>query len=141
MVAGRMVMALGLLGMLHADPAPGSRKTEEVDAGLPPTPTPFGEGMTRPVLQSGSPPLTYSEEWVERGGNGSLIVRCAITREGRIRDCTIVSPVEYMTEQTLRWLAEARFTPVTRNGEPQQVWYVFRFVFAHGRPPERAGGW
>jgi Gram-negative bacterial TonB protein C-terminal len=105
------------------------------------TPPTFGEGMTRPSLLPGSPALAYSAEWLEKGKAGAMIVRCTITRQGNTVDCQIFKPVEYMNEETLRWLSQQRWTPVTFRGEPVEVSYVFQFAFRHGVAPQRNGGW
>jgi hypothetical protein len=60
---------------------------------------------------------------------------------GNTVDCQILKPVEYMNEETLRWLSQQRWTPVTFRGESVEVSYVFQLAFRHGVAPQRNGGW
>jgi protein TonB len=86
--------------------------------------------MTRPVLISGpggtkSP--QYSREAREARVQGLMIVKCVITTEGRVQNCQIIKPLPHREGPVLSWLQEARYTPVTFQGKPQQVSYVFNF--------------
>lgn len=100
MLRDGMLLLLALLPLLQQETEPRAVPSPQVaDAGMP---SGSGEGMTRPVLLPGSPPLSYSPEWLEHGRDGILIVRCTVTRGGRARDCRLIQPVEYMNEQTLR---------------------------------------
>ena len=84
----------------------------------------FGEGMTRPQLISGRE-IVYTREAREAHVEGTLIARCTITREGEIRDCRTIKPVPLMTDAVVDALQTRLYTPVTFQGEPVAVTYVF----------------
>src|SRR5215813_396471 len=137
-VTAAFLLAVGA----HAEsPDAGTEPAPATTHEMPP-PSSFGEGMNRPVLvRGGSPPLRYSQEWVEKGRDGNFIVRCTLGVDGRCRDCVIVQGIEFMNEETVRWLEQQRFTPVLYRGEPVAVLYVFQLRYVHGSPPSRSGGW
>jgi protein TonB len=92
----------------------------------------FGEGMTRPVLISapgGTKYPQYSSQAREAAVEGTMIVKCIITTEGTLTSCQIIKPVPLMESQVLNWLAGAKYTPVTFQGHPQAVQYVFTYRF------------
>jgi len=84
----------------------------------------FGEGMTRPELISGRD-IQYTREAREAQVEGTLIARCTITREGEIRDCRVIKPLPFMTEAVVAALHTRKYTPVTFQGQPVTVTYVF----------------
>jgi protein TonB len=93
---------------------------------------PFGEGMTRPVLISGPGGTTspsYSAEARAAEVEGVMIVKCTITAEGSVTSCQIIKPLPHMESQVLNWLAGAKYSPVTFQGHPQPVSYVFTYRF------------
>ncbi len=97
----------------------------------------FGEGMTRPVLQSGPGGTNapqYTREAREAGSEGLMIVKCTITVEGTVTNCQIIKPVPHMEAAVLQWLAGAKYSPVTFQGRPQQVSYVFNYRFKLDTP-------
>ena len=62
--------------------------------------------------------------------SGLLIVRCILSVEGRAEDCRIVKPlVPALDREVLQWLAGSSWSPVTLDGKPQRVSYVFNFNF------------
>jgi TonB family protein len=92
----------------------------------------FGEGMTRPILLSGPggtrvPQYTYEARVAE--SEGLSIVKCTITVQGTVTDCEVLKSVRYMDKAVLEWLAGAKYSPVTFQGHPQAVKYVFNFRF------------
>jgi protein TonB len=90
----------------------------------------FGEGMTRPVLQSSpnnKPAPDYTREAREARVSGLMIVKCVITTEGRVQNCQIIKPIPHMEQAVLAWLQASKYSPVTFQGKPQQVSYVFNF--------------
>jgi protein TonB len=87
-----------------------------------------GEGMTRPVLRS-SPNGKAAPDW-PRGAtvSGLSIVKCLLTVEARARDCVVVKKLSPSIDQAiLDWLSGCTWAPVTFQGKPQQVSYVFNF--------------
>ena len=96
----------------------------------------FGEGMTRPVLvegANGDPYPQYTREAREAGVEGIMIVKCVITTEGRVTNCQILKPVPHMEAAVLQWLAGSKYSPVTFQGRPQTVSYVFNYKFKLGQ--------
>jgi protein TonB len=89
---------------------------------------PFGLGMTRPQQIAGAPPA-YSREAMAARVEGKVLVRCIIAVEGVVRDCKIVKGVPMLSELVLAALAQSRFTPVTYQGRPESVQYLFTFNF------------
>jgi periplasmic protein TonB len=93
---------------------------------------PFGEGMTRPVLISG-PGDTRSPQYTSEARaaevEGTMLVKCTITVEGRLNNCQIIKPVPHMETAVLQWLAGAKYSPVIYQGRPQQVSYTLMFTF------------
>jgi periplasmic protein TonB len=93
---------------------------------------PFGDGMNRPVLISGpggKPYPEYTREAREASIEGKMLVKCTITAEGTVTNCQILKPLPHMDAAVLQWLAGAKYTPVTFQGHPVQVSYVFPFAF------------
>jgi protein TonB len=93
---------------------------------------PFGEGMNRPVMISssnGSNGPDYSPEARAAEVEGIMLVKCTITTEGNVTNCQIIKPVPLMDQVTLKWLSTAKYTPVTFQGHPVAVSYVFTFRF------------
>jgi protein TonB len=93
---------------------------------------PFGEGMTRPVMVSssnGEQGPSYTPEARAAEVEGIMLVKCTITAEGAVTNCQILKPVPLMEAAALKWLATAKYTPVTFQGHPQTVSYVFNFRF------------
>jgi protein TonB len=93
----------------------------------------FGEGMTRPVLISGPGGTTspqYTPEARTAEVEGTMIVRCTITVEGTITNCQILKPVPLLEAAVLKWLAGAKYTPVTFQGRPVEIKnYALTFRF------------
>jgi protein TonB len=82
------------------------------------------------VLQSSpnnKPFPDYTREAREARIQGLMIVKCVITVEGKVQNCQIIKPIPHMEGAVLSWLQASRYTPVTFQGKPQQVSYVFNF--------------
>ena len=92
----------------------------------------FGEGMTRPVLIAGADGKSYPEysrEAREASIEGIMIVKCVITTEGTVTNCQILKTLPHMDQSVLHWLTGSKYAPVTFQGHPQAVSYVFNFRF------------
>ncbi|MEO7327819.1 MAG: energy transducer TonB, partial [Minicystis sp.] len=89
---------------------------------------PFGEGMNRPTLVSGSPPV-YSREAREAKVEGTVIASCVITTSGNLQNCRIIKHLEHMDDAVLAALAQQHYTPVTFQGQPVNVQYTLTFRF------------
>lgn len=84
---------------------------------------PFGEGMTPPVPLSGQP-IVYTPQARAARVEGTLIARCVITVEGRVRECRILKGLPHMDEAVLDALYSRRYRPVTFQGRPVSVSYT-----------------
>jgi len=86
---------------------------------------PFGEGMTRPVLMTPGKPVSYSREALEARVEGTMIVKCTITVEGRVERCNVLKTLPFLEEAVLENLYSSRYAPVTFQGKPVAVGYTF----------------
>jgi periplasmic protein TonB len=84
----------------------------------------FGAGMTPPRLLSG-PALGYTREALEARVEGTVVVRCVITRQGETEDCRVLKGLPHLSESVRSALDARRYTPVTFQGRPVSVDYVF----------------
>jgi protein TonB len=89
---------------------------------------PFGLGMTRPQQIAGAAPQ-YSREAIAARVEGKVIVRCIITIDGQVRDCKVIKGVPILQDIVLDSLRQSRYTPVSYQGHPEAVQYVFTFNF------------
>jgi protein TonB len=85
---------------------------------------PMPAGMKPPRLVSG-PQLAYTREALEARVEGTLIVRCIITRQGETEDCRVLKGLPHLDESVLGALEARRYTPVTFQGRPVSVIYNF----------------
>jgi len=85
---------------------------------------PFGEGMTRPEPLV-APKIEYTREALAARVQGLMIVKCVITTEGKLERCRIIKPLAHMEQAVLDALYSARYKPVTFQGRPVAVDYVF----------------
>ncbi len=101
----------------------------------------FGEGMARPVLRS-SPNGKPAPDWPKEATvSGLSIVKCLLTVEARAKDCVVVKTLSPSVDQAiLDWLSGCTWTPVTFQGRPQQVSYVFNFKLTAPATPQPDAG-
>ncbi len=128
----------------RAAPRPAEMKTEAkpeartpVAARAPelrrPAPESLGAGepvafepsaMTRPQRVSGREPQLTAQARAERV-RGTALVRCVVTREGRVTNCRLLNGLPYMEQELLEALSTWRVTPVMAQGKPLDVDYTF----------------
>ena len=84
----------------------------------------FQGGMTPPKMLSGSQ-INYTQEARRAGVEGTMIVKCVITTEGRVRDCRILKGLPFMEEAVMDALSSRTYQPLTFQGRPVNVSYVF----------------
>lgn len=98
-----------------------------------PAPEPLGGGepvafepaaMTRPQRVSGREPQLTPEARAERV-RGTALVRCVVTRDGRVTNCRLLNGLRYMEQELLEALSTWRVTPVMSQGKPLDVDYTF----------------
>lgn len=80
--------------------------------------------MTRPQRVSGREPQLTPEARAERV-RGTALVRCVVTREGRVTNCRLLNGLPYMEQELLEALSTWRVTPVMAQGKPLDVDYTF----------------
>ncbi|WP_164017149.1 energy transducer TonB [Pyxidicoccus trucidator] len=84
----------------------------------------FGQGMTPPVLMGGTP-IDYTPAARAARVEGTLIAKCVVTVEGRVRDCRLIKGLPHMDESVVDALESRRYRPVTYQGRAVSVSYVF----------------
>lgn len=84
----------------------------------------FQDGMARPVALS-APSVTYTREARQARVEGTVLARCVITTSGSLTGCRIVKGLPYMDAAVLSALASSRYRPITYEGRPVNVDYVF----------------
>jgi TonB family protein len=85
--------------------------------------------MNRPSLVAGPSQPTYSNEARIAKVEGTVLARCTITTSGSVTNCRIIKGLPFMDAPVLDALRQQRYTPVTFNGAPVQVDYLFTFKF------------
>ncbi|RKG84716.1 energy transducer TonB [Corallococcus terminator] len=84
----------------------------------------FGSGMSPPVMRSGAP-LGYTREAQLAGVEGTIVAKCVITEEGRVRDCRILKGLPHMNDAVLSALSSRQYQPLMFQGRPVNVSYTF----------------
>ena len=87
----------------------------------------FDERMTQPEKLGGPDPV-YTEKALEREVQGTMIVRCVVTVDGRVHDCRVLKSVPFMDRAVIDALERRRYKPATLGGRPVEVNYNFRVV-------------
>lgn len=80
--------------------------------------------MTRPQRVSGREPRLTPEARAERV-RGTALVRCVVTREGRVTHCRLLNGLPYMEQELLEAVSTWRVTPITSQGKALDVDYTF----------------
>lgn len=85
-------------------------------------------GMTRPRRLRGAE-FRYTEEALAQRIEGMMKVRCIITTEGVLQDCTVLDSLPGLDQMVLETLSTFRFSPVRFRNKPVAVKYTFTFQF------------
>ncbi|HZI08933.1 MAG TPA: TonB family protein [Myxococcus sp.] len=93
---------------------------------------PFGMGMTPPNLVSG-PNVDYTPQALVAGVEGTMLVKCVITLEGKVRNCRVIKGLPHMDEAVVDALESRHYRPVTFQGRAVSVSYVFTLRFKRPR--------
>jgi hypothetical protein len=76
-------------------------------------------------------------ELAARHVSGLIVVGCVLTEQGVIENCDVVKPLEGATDWAIAKLKSTRYTPVTLDGKPVRVRYVYSIrLRADGMPAE-----
>ena len=108
----------------------------QVDGGTSSAVPNFHEPMTRPVPVKRIE-WRYPPELAARHVSGLLVVACVLSEEGVVEDCEAVKPLAGATDWAIAKLKSTRYTPVTLDGKPVRVRYVYSIRLpADGKPAE-----
>ena len=83
---------------------------------------PFGEGMTRPHLIQGAR-IEYTREASQARVQGTMILQCTLTPEGRVTDCRALKTLPFMKDAVLQAVSTWKYSPVLFQGRPVAVKY------------------
>lgn len=99
----------------------------------PVTVLPFGDGMSPPALESEGSPIRYTREALAAKVEGVMIAKCLISTTGSVQNCRVIKPVPLMQQAVLDSLTSRKYSPITYQGHPVAVDYVFtiRLVLPH----------
>ena len=95
--------------------------------GVAPTgdaPMPFQDGMARPVELQGKD-IVYTREALAARVEGTMMVKCVITKEGTVENCRVIKGLPHMNEATVQALRSRTYKPITFQGKPVAVDYLF----------------
>jgi periplasmic protein TonB len=87
----------------------------------------FDERMSQPE-KLGGPDPQYTEKAIEREVQGTMIVRCVVTIEGRVHDCRVLKSLPFMDRAVIDALERRRYKPATLGGRPVEVNYNFKIT-------------
>ncbi|HEX5752055.1 MAG TPA: TonB family protein [Archangium sp.] len=112
-----------------AEPAGGGLAVPvlALSKGLAPTgdgPVPFQEGMPRPVELQGKD-IVYTREALAARVEGTMVVKCTITKKGQVENCRVIKGLPHMNEAVVQSLQSRTYKPIQLQGKPVAVDYVF----------------
>jgi TonB family protein len=86
---------------------------------------PFADDMSRPEQLSGKE-IAYTRAALDARAEGTMVVKCTITKEGRVQNCRVVKAVPHMEQAVVQALESRTYKPIVYQGQPVAVDYVFR---------------
>jgi serine/threonine-protein kinase len=95
--------------------------------GVAPTgdgPVPFQEGMPRPVELQGKD-IVYTREAMAARVEGTMVVKCTITKKGQVENCRVIKGLPHMNEAVVQSLQSRTYKPILLRGQAVAVDYVF----------------
>jgi protein TonB len=87
----------------------------------------FDERMSQPE-KLGGPDPQYTAKALEREVQGTMIVRCVVTVEGRVFGCRVLKSLPFMDRAVVEALERRRYKPATLGGLPIEVNYNFKIT-------------
>ncbi|HET8540636.1 MAG TPA: TonB family protein [Anaeromyxobacter sp.] len=87
----------------------------------------FDERMSPPE-KLGGPDPKYTEKALEREVQGTMIVRCVVTTEGKVFGCRVLKSLPFMDRAVIDALERRRYRPATLGGRPVEVNYNFKIT-------------
>ncbi|HLL04371.1 MAG TPA: TonB family protein [Myxococcaceae bacterium] len=85
----------------------------------------YSEGMSRPEQVSGKD-IAYTREALDARVEGTMVVKCTITREGRVENCRAIKALPHMEKAVISALESRVYKPIQYQGQSVAVEYVFR---------------
>jgi protein TonB len=87
----------------------------------------FDERMSHPE-KLGGPDPKYTDKALEREVQGTMVVRCVVTTEGKVYGCRVLKSLPFMDRAVIDALERRRYKPATLGGRPVEVNYNFRIT-------------
>ncbi|WP_257456138.1 protein kinase domain-containing protein [Archangium lipolyticum] len=87
-------------------------------------PVPYQDGMPRLVQLEGKD-IVYTREALAARVEGLMVVKCVITRQGRVDNCRVIKGLPHMNEAVVASLQSRLYKPIALEGKPVAVDYVF----------------
>ena len=87
----------------------------------------FDERMSPPEKLGGPDPV-YSEKALEREVQGTMVVRCVVTTEGKVFGCRVLKSLPFMDRAVIDALERRRYKPATLGGRAVEVNYNFKIT-------------
>ncbi len=87
----------------------------------------FDERMSAPE-KLGGPDPKYTEKAIEREVQGTMVVRCVVTTEGKVFGCRVLKSLPFMDRAVIDALERRRYKPATLGGRPVEVNYNFKIT-------------
>jgi periplasmic protein TonB len=87
----------------------------------------FDDRMTHPQYLGGPSPQ-YTQKALEREVQGTMVVKCVVTAEGRVHGCRVLKSLPFMDRAVVDALERRRYKPATLGGGPVEVDYTFRIT-------------
>ncbi len=87
----------------------------------------FDERMTPPE-KLGGPDPQYTDKALEREVQGTMVVRCVVTTEGKVFGCRVLKSLPFMDRAVIDALEKRRYKPATLGGRPVEVNYNFKIT-------------
>ncbi len=87
----------------------------------------YDERMAAPE-KLGGPDPQYTEKALEREVQGTMVVRCVVTTEGKVFGCRVLKSLPFMDRAVIDALEKRRYKPATLGGRPVEVNYNFKIT-------------
>lgn len=87
----------------------------------------FDERMSPPEKLGGPDPV-YTDKALEREVQGTMVVRCVVTTEGKVFGCRVLKSLPFMDRAVIDALEKRRYKPATLGGRPVEVNYNFKIT-------------
>ena len=83
------------------------------------------EASMSPLILLSSVPFAVPAEAREARVQGSMILNCRLDTAGTVSDCRVIKPLPFMEQAVINGLMQRRYAPVTFQGKPVTVRYIF----------------